>query len=238
MARLTERLADLASGVFLNTARVTGVSRLSARFVQIDLQAEAFRSAAWTPGAKLQIRPRQGSLSLRTYTPITWDPAEGTTRLIAFTHGTGPAAEWFRAIAVGDTCEFFGPRGSIDLRALSGTVVFVGDETSLGLAYALRSLNREVRHVIESTDPAELTALLPELGFDGTVSVVPKSADRVALLEKARDAARSAAGPFDLVLTGDAATVHAVRRDARQWPHPASTTKGKAYWAVGRTGLD
>lgn len=238
MAKLTERLADLASGMLLRTARVTGVGRLSARFVQVDLQAEAFRSAAWTPGAKLQIRPREGSLNLRTYTPITWDPAEGTTRLIAFTHGTGPAAEWFRSVAVGDTCEFFGPRGSIDLRALSGTVVFVGDETSLGLACALQTLGRDVRHVIESTDPAELTALLPDLGFDGTIGVVPKSADHVALLEQARAAARLAGGPFDLVLTGDAATVHAVRRDARRWPHPASATKGKAYWARGRTGLD
>lgn len=44
-------------------------------------------------------------------------------------------------------------------------------------------------------------------------------------------------------MTGDAATMHAVRRDARNWAarnwaaRPESVT-GKAYLAVGRTGLD
>jgi ferric-chelate reductase (NADPH) len=43
---------------------------------------------------------------------------------------------------------------------------------------------------------------------------------------------------FDLVVTGDAGTVHNLRRDSRGWPYGPRRVIGKAYWAPGRTGLD
>jgi hypothetical protein len=58
------------------------------------------------------------------------------------------------------------------------------------------------------------------------------------VLRAAQDAAAAAPGAFDLVLSGDAATVHAVRRAARHWPSRPATTRARAYWAEGRTGLD
>jgi NADPH-dependent ferric siderophore reductase len=224
--------------MLLTTARITDVSQLSPRFVKVALRAEAFGSSAWTPGAKLQLRPRRGSLGLRTYTPAGWDGDGGATELIAFTHGDGPAAGWFRRAQVGDTCEVFGPRGSIDLRGLSGRVVFVGDESGVGLACALRTVSRDVRYVFEATDPGELAAVLADLGFGETATVVPKSADRSVVTQEAHDAAQASTRPFDLVVSGDAATVHAVRRNARQWPRRPTDTKARAYWAKGRTGLD
>jgi len=95
MTALTERLADLASGAILDTARVTGVSRLSPDFIRVELSAAAFRKATWVPGAKLQFRPRRGTMSLRTFTPVRWELEGGVTELVGFTHGNGPAAEWF-----------------------------------------------------------------------------------------------------------------------------------------------
>ena len=240
MTKVTERLADLASGVFLSSAQVTDVQRLTERFVQIDLQAESFRTTSWTPGAKLQIRPRRGTMSLRTYTPVRWDTEQGGTRLVAHTHGDGPGRDWFRAVQVGDVCEFIGPRGSIDLRELSGPVLFVGDESSIGLAAALREVGRDVRYVFEAADPAELTGALDRLGLAEGAVVLERSEDRAALIHEAA----GTPGPFDLVVTGDAATVHAVRRASREWTAGPGTTKGprrtlgKAYWAKGRTGLD
>ena len=49
MAKVTERLADLASGMMLTTAHVSEVDRLSPRFVRIGLRADAFRAASWKP---------------------------------------------------------------------------------------------------------------------------------------------------------------------------------------------
>ncbi|MEA5367322.1 siderophore-interacting protein [Amycolatopsis sp., V23-08] len=227
-----ERLADLAGSAWLDTARVTEVARLPGDFVRVELAADSFRKATWVPGAKLQFRPRRGTLSLRTYTPVSWDAERGVTELLGFTHGDGPAAQWLRQVAAGDACEVFGPRKSIDLRDPAGPVTFVGDESSVALACALRTVTAEVSHVFEARDPAGLTEVLAGLGLDA--QVVEKTDDRAELLRLAR----AAAGPATLVVTGDAATVHTVRRDSRTWPQPPREVKGKAYWAAGRTGLD
>lgn len=238
MATITERLADLASGAFLRPSEVTAVTRLSEHFVRIELQAEPFRSATWIPGSKVQFRPQKGTFSTRTYTPIRWDHDLGTTELIAFIHGDGPGANWFRTVAVGDLFEVFGPRKSIDLSDLTNPVVFVGDESTVGLACALATVGApEVRHVFECDARDELVAVLDELGLAGTSTVLPKTDDRAAVIS----AATAAAGEldtFDLVLSGDTATVAAVRRAARNWTRSPERTRVKAYWATGRTGLD
>jgi ferric-chelate reductase (NADPH) len=236
MTGFGERLADLASGAMLHTAHVTGLGRLSPEFVRLGLSAEAFRKATWVPGAKLQFRPRRGTMSLRTYTPVRWDAGQGVTELIAYTHGDGPAAQWFGQVTDGQACEVFGPRRSIDLREATGPVLFVGDESSVALACALRTVTGDVSHVFEARDPAGLTGVLAQLGIAERVAVVAKAAGHAELLGRARDAAVEP--PYTLIVTGDAATVHAVRRDSRGWRRKPRQIKGKAYWAEGRAGLD
>ncbi|MFG1836915.1 siderophore-interacting protein [Micromonospora sp. NPDC049175] len=236
MTGLAGRLADLASGAILDNAHVTGLRQLSPEFVRMTLSAEAFRKATWVPGAKLQLRPRRGSMSLRTYTPTSWDAARGVTELVVYTHGNGPARQWFERVTEGQTCEVLGPRRSIDLRAATGPVLFVGDETSVALARALGTLPAETFYVFEARDPVALTDVLAQLGITERLTVVTKDADPVALLHHCRAAAIQA--PYTLVVTGDAATVHAVRRDSRGWTRKPRQVMGKAYWAEGRTGLD
>jgi ferric-chelate reductase (NADPH) len=232
MTRLSERLADLA-GNALPRAHVTKVERLSPRFTRVTLAAGSFRKASWIPGARLQLRTQSGSLAFRTYTPIGWDNERGTTELLAFTHGDGPAARWFGQVQVGTTCHVFGPRRSIDLTGMTGPVVFVGDESSVALACALRTVADDVSYLFESRDPAGLEQILAGLGLTERVTVIAKDAD---LLSLARGAAVDR--PYTVVVTGDAATVHAVRRDTRGWPRRPAQLTGKAYWAEGRTGLD
>jgi ferric-chelate reductase (NADPH) len=118
-------------------------------------------------------------------------------------------------------------------------VVFVGDESSVGLACALRTLTSRVSYVFEATDPAALRKALSDLRFaaDGC-EVVARTPERSEMLERARQSADAIADVFDLVITGDAGTVHSLRRDSRRWPRAPRRVVGKAYWARGRTGLD
>ncbi|NAS23604.1 oxidoreductase [Herbidospora sp. NEAU-GS84] len=231
MARITERLADLASGAFFTQAVVTAKTALSEHFVRVELRSDRFRTAPWTPGCKVQLRTDRGTMTRRTYTPFGWDTAEGTVSLVAYVHGAGPAARWFDRVTPGDACELFGPRRSIDLTGVASQVVFVGDETSVGLAAALGQTRPDgVTYLLEATDPAEYTKVLAGLGV--TATVVPKTADRRDLL------AAAGTGAYDLVVTGDAATVGPVRRAAGGWTPAPGKVFGKAYWAEGRTGLD
>jgi NADPH-dependent ferric siderophore reductase len=225
----TERLADLAGGAFLQSADVTVVEPCAPGFVRVELRSDAFRRADWAPGMKVQLRTRRGTMKMRTYTPVRWDA--DTTELIAYTHGDGPAADWFRGVRVGDSCEVFGPRKSIDLRGLD-RVVFVGDESSIALACALKVVTPQVKHVFEATDPAAVTELLAVHGLVDASVVVPNT----DVVTRVRDVLPDE--PYDLVVTGNAATVHAIRRDSRDWPRRPGEIKGKAYWAEGRTGLD
>ncbi|WP_061291051.1 siderophore-interacting protein [Herbidospora cretacea] len=228
MPWISDRIADLASA-FLTQAVVTRKTALSDHFVRVDLRSDKFRSASWTPGCKVQLRPETGTLGMRTYTPFAWDAAEGTTSLVGYVHGTGPASRWFDQVKPGDPCELMGPRRSLDLTGLASSVVFVGDESSVGLAAALRETRADgVTYVLEAADPAEYTEVLAGLGV--TATVVPKK--RHDLLDV------PGSGAYDLVVTGDAATVGPIRRAARdRTPRPAKIL-GKAYWAEGRTGLD
>lgn len=236
MSSFTARLADAASGVLLSTAQVTKVRSLPGGFTVVELTAEAFRRAAWVPGARLRLRARRGTLALRTYTPVNEDSARGTVELIGFVHGDGPGSRWFRLAAAGDTAEVLGPQRSIDLRSTTGSVVFIGDESSVGLAVALQSQNRQVSYLFEARDPDGLASALAVLRIGEQVTVLPRETDRARLLRQARNAAPGT--PYTIVVTGDAATVHAIRRDSRQWTRIPERTIGKAYWAQGRTGLD
>lgn len=233
---LATRLADLAGDALLSVSEVEHVERIAPDLVRVGLRSEAFRGARWTPGAKIQMRPRRGALQLRTYTPVRWDADDGRTELVAFTHGDGPASAWFDRVRPDDPCELLGPRRSIDLPALTGPVVAVGDESSVALACALRTVHPDAVTVFEAADPDALSAALPGLGL-GTAVVVRRTADRAALIENARAAVAGTPGG-DLLVTGDAATLHTLRRTARQWEVPPRRVTGRAYWAAGRAGLD
>jgi NADPH-dependent ferric siderophore reductase len=125
-------LKDRVAGLVLKPAEVTSVERLSEHVTRIGL---GLRAGTWAPGAKIQVAV--DGTTLRTYTPVATD--EGA-ELIAFAHGDGPGARWARTVAPGPV-RVFGPRGSLDLTTLVSPVVFVGDETSVGLALALRGLD-------------------------------------------------------------------------------------------------
>ncbi|MBC8991450.1 siderophore-interacting protein [Micromonospora chalcea] len=236
MSALTERLANLVGDVLLGTAQVTGVRSLPGGLVLVELTAGAFRKATWTPGWKLRIRARRGTMALRTYTPINADIERGTVELIGFVHAGGPGAQWFQQAAIGDTCEIFGPHRSMDLTSVAGRALFVGDETSLGLACALHRLTGDATYLIEAQDPAGLSEALSEVGIDAPVTVLAKDADHTDLVRRAAD--RVAGHSYTLVVTGDAATVHTLRRASRNWSPAPERVLGKAYWAAGRTGLD
>src|SRR5947208_11720096 len=96
-------------------------------------------------------------LSARTYTPMSWDAVNGRTRMLTFAHGDGPGSRWASGLREDDTCQFFGPRHSLDLSGLESPVVLFGDETSFGLAAEPRDCTQAdgAIHVFDATDVPE-----------------------------------------------------------------------------------
>jgi ferric-chelate reductase (NADPH) len=222
----------------MRPARVAAVETLSPHIRLVDLEGEALRNVVWTVGQKVQVAMGSG-LSARTYTPMSWDADSGRTRMLTFAHGDGPGSRWASGLREGDTCQFFGPRRSLDLSGLEQPVVLFGDETSFGLAAALRdsAQGAGAMHVFEVFDVAESRRALEAIGL-GQATLIERIADDAHLAAAEAEVLRLAARDAHVVLTGKASSIQRVSRALKTAGVASSRVKTKAYWAPGKTGLD
>jgi NADPH-dependent ferric siderophore reductase len=239
MASAKAILGELVGKFVFRQAQVASLSAPGPAFRRVRLEGPHLRGVSWTPGDKLQLfLPEHG---MRTYTPISWDPARGSTELLVFLHGDSPGAAWGRTVQVGDALQFFGPRRSIDGKGLPEQVVLFGDETSLGLACALRSRFRaqHLACVFEVSARHEVQPVLDELEL-GTSVIVPRRADdsHLALVQEALLEQLERFSASQLVITGRAAAIQALRSRLKTGPRNPRVAASKAYWALGKRGLD
>jgi ferric-chelate reductase (NADPH) len=228
---------------FMRPARVAAVETLSPHFRLVDLEGEALSNVAWTAGQKVQVAMGAG-LSARTYTPMSWDADSGTTRLLTFAHGDGPGSRWASGLRQGDSCQFFGPRRSLDLSGpnlagLESPVVLFGDETSFGLAAAIRGTPQAdgAIHVFEVSDVAESRRVAEAIGL-GHATLIERVADDAQLAVAEAEVLPLAANGAHFVLTGKASSIQRVSRALKAAGVGSSRVKTKAYWAPGKVGLD
>jgi ferric-chelate reductase (NADPH) len=217
MASAKAWLGAVVGRLVFREVRTVEIRDLGPSFRHVFFRGEALRGVDWEPGDKIQVfLPNQG---MRTYTP---------------------GAEWGRRLAVGDRWQFFGPRRSIRASELDGPIVLFGDETSFGVARAMTDAKGldAVRCVFEVSDAAESSDVLSKLGVSGALLQQRTSGDAhlAETCDRIVDALR--ANPrAALVMTGKAQSIQALRarlkeRDALR---PGNV---KAYWSVGKAGLD
>lgn len=223
-------------GLFTKPASVIEVKHLAKGFYLVTLQSADFRGVQWTVGQKLQIAIGSGFTN-RTYTPIDWNTVIGTTRLLGYAHGDGPGSDWLRGLQTGDICDVFGPRSSLRAERLEGPLVVFGDETSIGLAYALRQARAQVQAIIEVDDIEGATAVAAALSLR-EVDFTLKSPHAAHLADVERRLETLAADGAAFVLTGNAQAIQRLHRRLKTLDVPASRVLAKAYWAAGKTGLD
>lgn len=222
----------------MRSARVVSVETLSPHFRLIEIEGDALKDVAWTTGQKIQVAMGAG-LSARTYTPMSWDTDRGRTRLLAFAHGDGPGSRWASGLREGDTCQFFGPRRSLDLAGLVAPVVVFGDETSFGIAAALRNNLQAggALHMFEANDVVESRRALDAIGL-GEARLIPREDGDSHLATIETELLRLAANGAQFVLTGKASSIQRISRALKAAGVAPLRIKAKAYWAPGKTGLD
>jgi NADPH-dependent ferric siderophore reductase len=222
----------------MRPARVAAIETLSPHFRLVHLEGEALRNVAWTAGQKVQVSMGSG-LSARTYTPMSWDTDSGRTRIFTFAHGEGPGSRWANGRREDDTCQFFGPRRSLDLSSIEAPVVLFGDETSFGLAAALRDCPQAdgIIHVFEASDVGESRPVLETIGLS-EAALIERTAGDAHLATAEAELSRLAASGAHFVLTGKASSIQRVGRALKAAGVVSSRMKTKAYWAPGKAGLD
>ena len=234
-------LGEVVGRVLFREAEVTAVRDVAPGFRLAKAEGADLRNVAWTPGDKVQVF--LAGEGMRTYTPMTWDRERGQTTFLLHVHGaaTTPGAAWAKKLAVGERFRFFGPRGSIGFPALGRDVLFFGDETSFAAASALHAVNAHTSYVFEATDVDAAAKALTELGVTGAsvLSVVARREGDEHVNELAGQLAAhlEANGRAQLTMTGRAQTIQSIKR-ALSARGLRAAGKTKAYWSVGKAGLD
>jgi NADPH-dependent ferric siderophore reductase len=237
-AKAPGRLSKALLGLFMKRAAIAAVEDVADGFRLVTLRGAALEGVSWVPGRKVQVAMGSAFVA-RTYTPLDWDAAAGSTRILGYAHGGGPGSAWLRGLRGADGCELFGPRSSLDTGGATLPLAAFGDETSIGLAYALASTNRldPMRCCFEVNDIRSASQVLARLGLE-QATLVGKRGDDAHLsdLEAALGPTVAAGGSF--VLTGKASTIQLLRQNLRWEGVSTGRILTKAYWAPGKRGLD
>ena len=216
-------LEDLVSGLLFTRTRVREVEDIGPHFRRVAVESETAGALRYRAGDKVQVRV--GGWKLRTFTPFTLAAAPELVQLLVFHHAPSPAGIWARSLAVGDLLELFGPRKSIVLEEIGGATLF-GDETSIAAALST------TRSVLETDHESEVREVLARFGATGVTLVPRRHGDEH--LRELGERLRAEAEP--LVLTGRAQSIQSMR--SHLGAERKRIAKTKAYWSVGRSGLD
>lgn len=230
------RMLNNAMKPILRELAVESTTVLTPRFRLVLLRGDSLKGRTFTPGDKVQVLIDG---NFRTYSPFAFDERAGRMSLLVYSHGDAPGAAWGRSVRAGDPVHVFGPRGSIDFPSLTDPVLLVGDETSIGVARALRDTG--ARHTAVFEVGSEIEARRAAQAIDlPEVELVSREAGNLhyAALEETVRQALEKHGSSTLVLTGSAPTIQALRAALRARPVPHIAQKNKAYWAPGKRGLD
>jgi NADPH-dependent ferric siderophore reductase len=237
-AKAPGRLSKVLLRLVMKRATVVATERLANCFRLITLEGSALEGVAWTPGQKIQLAMGSAFVA-RTFTPMEWDAAAGRTRILGYDHGNGPGSSWVRGVEPGDECNILGPRASLDAHAMTGSLAVFGDETSIGLAYALTCQKRTGSCAchFEVGDMESAGKVVARLGI-GDAALFARSEDDAHLEEMEAALPALVAAGASFILTGKAGTVQRLRQSLKRQGVPATRILTKAYWAPGKTGLD
>jgi NADPH-dependent ferric siderophore reductase len=168
----------------------------------------------------------------RRYTIRTARPEAGELDLDVLLHGHGPGSSWGAAAAPGDTVQFQGPRGKLQLTS-AGWHLLVGDESALpAISAVCEALTEPAIAVVEVGGTAD------ELPIAGArthwVHRGSAPAGQPDLLAVAVDALPLPPGGGHGYLMGETRAMVALRAvlEGRGLAHEAIFVKG--YWNLGR----
>lgn len=219
-------------------AEISAVDVWADHFRVIELQGDASREVAWTAGQKIQIA-LGGMPVARSYTLIASHSVRGSTRLLSFLHGTAPGNDWARTAAPGAPYQLVGPHRSVNLGSGHAPIVLVGDEPTFDLPAALRHAHpeRQLTVLMDAGDPQECKPIIERLELAGAL-IVKRKADEAHLSAIKAHVTAQAHTKAAFVMTGRASSIQHVQRALKQQIVRSSCLHAKAYWALGKAGLN
>jgi NADPH-dependent ferric siderophore reductase len=216
-------------------ARVLSNRLLTPRMRRVTVQCEAMIGQPIRPAQDIELllRETSGRRVKRRYTIRHARPDGGEFDLDVLLHGSGAGSAWGEQAAVGDTVEFQGPRGKLELRSAAWHVL-CGDESALPAIAAICEALPADEHGVAVVEVQEQSDELPvaadvrwvhrgELPAGTPDLLVPVAGELKVPLAAARG-----------YLLGETRSMVALRAlfERRGMPHDAIFLKG--YWNIAR----
>lgn len=103
----------------------------------IDLTIILPRNVKWTRGDKVQFLINDNEL--RSYTPYAFREDGRTFSTLIYDNQIGEGASFIKSLKTNDRLKVLGPRASLNGEEMKENAIFFADESSIGLAFALKS---------------------------------------------------------------------------------------------------
>jgi NADPH-dependent ferric siderophore reductase len=214
---------------------VVATEQLTPRMRRITVQCDAMRGVQVKPAqdVELLLREATGRRVKRRYTIRYARPDTGELDLDVLLHGGAPGATWAAEARRGDTVEFQGPRGKLELRNAPAHLL-VGDESAIpaiaAICTALPETERAIA-VVEVRDDADRAEVSADTQWVARGATAPGGAELLTAALRGIDIPAGCHG----YLMGETRAMVALRAvlESRGVEHDAIFVKG--YWNLGRT---
>ncbi len=130
---------SLLENIILKKGRVLAVrSWLNQAWLEVDLHLPQCHMEEWQSPVKLNCRV--GAVSFRDYTPANCQPADKTCSLYIDAGHPGVGSDWAKSLREGDMIQYISIDPVKHAPVPGATLVFIGDQASVGHFNAIRRL--------------------------------------------------------------------------------------------------
>lgn len=240
MPTLPKWINDAMEGLLKSHFRpvvATQIDDYSSSLRKIQFQGD-FNGLAFEPGYAVAFRV--SDTAYRNYTPFLLDARQGICEILFHLHGNGPGSDFMRGMRVGEVMRMLSPRGRTVYRANVSHHVVVGDETTLGLALAIRNEATVHGHSCNTIFELDDRSIMEELELYGhvlTKEPLNKAGRIRQFVFQQNENAGTRLDDTGFYIAGNADTMRLVRRELKEMNVPPKNIFSQAYWAEGKTGL-
>lgn len=226
MSTVKKILVKILGPLILSKSKIVSNEQLSPHFHLLTIQGRTLKKE-WIPGQKIQIQLKGDEM--RSYTPCSWDSKAGVMQTLVYMHGKGPGALWARDAKAQNKVTVLGPKKSLKLEEVGKRVIFFGDETTFGLAHAIKKNVPDIKFnfFMEAGDTDESSSILKRFDLEDALLVSLGQLDLIAgQMSKLFEEDNS----IKIVLSGKQQSIVALREKLYSLNIPKASIGTKVYW--------
>ncbi len=227
MSSIKNILVKILGPIILSKSKVVSNEQLSPHFHLLTIQGKKLKTH-WSPGQKIQVKLKDDQI--RSYTPSSWDSRAGVMQTLVYMHGKGPGALWARDAKPENKVVILGPKNSLALDPEIKIVIFFGDETTFGLAHAIKKNIPKIKFhfYMEANDLEESSLILKK--FELSEETLLVSTNQLKILSCRIANLFQENRSTKIILSGKQQSIVALRAKLYALNVPATSIGTKVYW--------